>query len=158
MRRLLTAVASGIVLLALAGCVPESGEAPAPAEVTAQSAPAVRVPTLAEFVTTMRVYDEPTVKYARGDAVDDLVGLVFGDLGPGAVECVDRIIDRESSRQWGAMNTEGSGAGGLTQLLGHADLAEQLTGSRDVLNPFVNLVVARQLWPGRAHHWAPSPC
>lgn len=114
-------------------------------------------PTLGEYVHTMGVY--------AGDqsALDALVEDVFSVVpDPGhASACLERgIMPRESTRQWWAHNP--SGASGLTQLLGHGDLAYALTGSADVMNPWVNLVTARAL-SRDGTNWSPwtpvpSPC
>lgn len=152
-RRVWLALLVLVVAGGLAACTPPAADAPPPEPAAAT----VRVPTLAEFVTTLRVYDEPTVKYARGDAVDDLVHLVFGDLGEPVVECMNTIIDAESSRAWWAHNP--GGASGLTQLLHHEDRAELVTGSRDVMNPFTNLATARWYWDTSGiAPWRPHTC
>ncbi len=125
-------------------CVPQ--HPPAPAQVAQ--------PTLAEYVHTLGVYvGEP-------GAVHALEADVFGDLGPQVVACVEAITWRESNDTWSSYNR--SGASGLTQLLGHADLAYSVTGSTDVMNPWTNLVTARAL-SNNGTRWspwtpAPAPC
>lgn len=158
-----------LVILA-AGCIPQSGAPPSATPTAATAAPpgprtdlgramdGFLHPTLVEYVHTMGVY--------QGDqaALDALVEDVFSVVpNPAhAAACLELgIMPRESTRSWWSVNRS-SGAAGLTQLLGHGDLAWSLTGSTDVLNPWVNLVTARQL-SGMGTNWSPwtpvpSPC
>lgn len=160
-----------VLALALVACVrPSTAAQPVTAQaapVAAPAPPAPRTdlnrgldgylhPTLAEYVDTLAVFAAP----GDSDAVHVLEADVFGYMGQHTLDCVAAITHRESTDFWTSYNR--SGATGLTQLLGHADLALTVTGSADVFNPWVNLVTARALsdYGTRWSPWtpAPSPC
>lgn len=154
-----------VLALALAACVrPTPAAQPSTAPVAAPAPPAPRTdlnrgldgylhPTLAEYVDTLAVFAAP----GDSDAVHVLEADVFGYMGQHTLDCVAAITHRESTDFWTSYNR--SGATGLTQLLGHADLALTVTGSGDVFNPWINLVTARALsqYGANWQPWTPAP-
>lgn len=104
---------------------------------------------------------EPSVRGPRASYQTDQVQQWREAVAeyPWPVETALLVIACESQGDPGAINPS-SGAAGLMQLYGWGWLAGRLTGSRNVLDPWVNIRTAFALWEdsgGRfGFHWEAS--
>ena len=156
-RRLIAVAVLTLAGITAAGCVPsaQSSSSPAPPPRPAMIDLSA-APTIAEYVETNLAYqgDRAAVLWLIHDTFGDRPDLEWCFAAPNK----QGIVDRESG--YGTFAHNPSGASGLTQQIGHADVYAALGFPYDPFNPLYNLRVARSMAETRAglvSGWQPLP-